>query len=55
MLDVQCSMFDVHFLVNLSYETEVYFSIRLAAFQASGRAETLNIGSPCCKLLTLRA
>jgi len=28
-------MFDVHFLVNPSYETSVSFSIKLAAFQAS--------------------
>jgi hypothetical protein len=33
-------MFDVLFLVNPLYETSVYFSIRLAAFQASGGADT---------------
>jgi hypothetical protein len=32
MLDVQCSMFDVHFLVS--------FPISLAALQANGWAET---------------
>jgi hypothetical protein len=39
MLDVQCSMFDVHFLVCPSYEiakTKVSFLIRLAVFQARG-------------------
>jgi hypothetical protein len=33
-------MFDVQFLVNPSNETSVYFSIKLAAFQASGGART---------------
>jgi hypothetical protein len=36
-------MFDVHFLINPVYETrqaKVNFSIRLAAFQASGGADT---------------
>jgi hypothetical protein len=32
-------MFDVHFLVDPSYETSVYFLIKLAAFQAGGWAE----------------
>jgi len=42
MLDVRCSMFDVHFLVNPSYETSSkwhgFLMIKLAAFQASGDA-----------------
>jgi hypothetical protein len=36
-------MFDVHFLVSSSYETsqgQSFFKIRLAAFQASGGADT---------------
>jgi hypothetical protein len=32
-------MFDVQFLVNPWHETSVYFSIRMAAVQASGGAE----------------
>jgi hypothetical protein len=44
MLDVQCSMFDVHFLVNPLYETSPewhgFLMIKLAASAASGWADT---------------
>jgi hypothetical protein len=38
-------MFDVHFLVNPSYENsqgQIFFEIKLAALQASGWAEPRN-------------
>jgi hypothetical protein len=41
-------MFDVHFLLKPSYETsqdKVYFSIKLAVFQASGGA-SINLKKP---------
>ena len=43
MLDVQCSMFDVHFYLTRHMKLakgKVSFSIKLAAFQASGWADT---------------
>jgi hypothetical protein len=43
MLDVQCSMFDVHFLSKrliLNYIAKVSISIKLAPFLASGGADT---------------
>jgi len=42
MLDVQCSMFDVHFLLTRHMKLakgKVSFLIKLAAFQASGCPE----------------
>ena len=45
MLDVQCSMFDVHFLVNLYVNlatSKVSFYIKLAIAATSGRAERLT-------------
>ena len=47
MLDVQCSMFDVHFLVNPSYEIAPewhgFLKIKLCASAAGGGAETYNL------------
>jgi len=43
MLDVQCSMFDVHFYLTRHMKLakgKVSFLIKLAAFQASGWADT---------------
>ena len=40
LLDVQCSMLDVHFLFTLLYETTVAFPIKPAALQAGGWADT---------------
>ncbi len=48
-------MFDVHFLVNPSYETSVYFSIKLAASAANWlqakldapRAVTFDVTAAC--------